>query len=375
MNQPSISLGRIFGIRIGLDYSWFLIFALLTWTLAANYFPNEFKGWPTAEYWIIGALTALMLFVCVLLHELGHALVARRYKIPVRNITLMIFGGVAQLGAEPVNAAAEFWIALAGPLVSFALAALFGLLQPLVAGAGWLLALARYLAYINGALALFNLIPGFPLDGGQVFRAVVWAFTHNARRATLIAANVGRFIAFISILIGVGLIFNGNLSNGLWTVFIGWFLESAAASQVQHQRLQDLLAGHKASEAMRQNYAVIPADTTLQQLVDHHILGSGQRSLVVEQGENVVGLVTPHRIQDVPRTEWPTTTVGQIMMPVGQLKQVRPDAELWDALELMDHNGVNQVPVMDDQHILGMLSRDGIIGLLRTLREPSLQTR
>src|SRR5512136_2482574 len=203
MNRSAIPLGRIWGIPLGLDYSWFLIFALLTWSLATSYYPAEFGNWPVAQYWIVGAVTALLMFVSVLLHELGHSVVAMRYKIVVRRITLFIFGGVAEIGSEPPSATAEFWIALAGPAVSFALAILFTLLQPIARVAQPMLALVKYLAYINGTLALFNLIPGFPLDGGRVFRAIVWGVTNNLRRATLIAANVGRIVAFFFIIVGV----------------------------------------------------------------------------------------------------------------------------------------------------------------------------
>lgn len=254
MGRQSISLGRILGIPVGLDYSWFLIFALLTWTLAVGYYPAEFRNWPTAEYWIVGAVTAIMLFVSVLLHELGHSMVARRYQIPVRSITLFIFGGVAQIGAEPPSATAEFWIAIAGPAVSFALAALFGVLQSALTPVAPLLALAKYLAYINGVLGLFNLIPGFPLDGGRVFRAIVWGVTDNLRRATIIAGNVGRFIGYLFIAFGVWLMFGGNFINGLWIAFIGWFLESAAVSQIQQQRVHGLLAGHRVTEVMSRSY-------------------------------------------------------------------------------------------------------------------------
>lgn len=170
MSRQNIPMGRILGIRIGLDYSWFLVFALLTWLLAQGYYPVEFKNWPSLLYWFMGVLTAIMLFVSVLLHELGHSLVALRYKMPVRSITLFIFGGVAQIGAEPPSAIAEFLIAIAGPVVSLTLAAFFYAVQPLVNGIQPLLALVKYLAYVNLALAVFNLIPGFPLDGGRVFR-------------------------------------------------------------------------------------------------------------------------------------------------------------------------------------------------------------
>ncbi len=199
-----VSLGKMFGIRIGLDYSWFLIFALLTWLLAVNYYPAEFKDRSPALYWAMGAATAVLLFVSVLLHELGHSVVALRYGVPVRSITLFIFGGVSQIEAEPPNAMGEFLIAVAGPLVSVALGFIFyGLESALRSATAPLAGLTQYLSYINFALAAFNLIPGYPLDGGRVLRAIVWAITNNLRRATLVAANVGRFFGFLFIFVGV----------------------------------------------------------------------------------------------------------------------------------------------------------------------------
>ena len=371
MNRSAISLGRILGIPIALDYSWFLIFALLTWSLATSYFPGEFKGWPVTQYWIVGAVTVLMMFGSVLLHELGHSVVALRYKIPVRSITLFVFGGVAQIGAEPPSAIAEFWIAIAGPLTSFALAILFSLLQPLVGALAPLLAIAKYLAYINGALALFNLIPGFPLDGGRVFRAVVWGITHSLHRATLIAANLGRFIAYGFIVAGVWQIFSGNLGNGLWIAFVGWFLESAASSQIRQQTIQDLLAGHHVSGAMRRDFTAISPDTTLEQLVTEHILGGGRRALVVKQNDRVVGLLTLHNIKTIPRSDWLTTRADQVMIPVAQLKRTSPDVELIDALGEMDRDGVSQLPVMVGDEIQGVLGRDDVITTVRNLSELS----
>jgi len=368
MTQHSIPLGKIFGIPIGLDYSWFVIFALLTWMLAGSYYPEEFKHWSPLLYWLMGAVTAIMLFASVLLHELGHSVVALRYKIPVRSITLFLFGGVAQIGAEPPSAIAEFFIAVAGPLVSLALAIFFYAAQPLVAGVEPLLGLAKYLAYINMALVLFNLIPGYPLDGGRVLRAAVWAITGNMSRSTLIAANVGRFFAFLLIFAGVWQMFGGNVGNGLWIAFIGWFLDNAASVQIQQVMFQGL-TGHHVSQAMSTHYAIIPEDLTLQQLVDEQILGRGQRSFLVSRGDQTVGLMTLHRIKEVPRPEWATTSVAQVMLPFEQLKCVDPDAELWSALEKMDRNGVNQMPVIRDQHVIGMLSREDAITFLRTLQE------
>jgi Zn-dependent protease/CBS domain-containing protein len=368
MKRQTIPLGRILGIPIGLDYTWFLIFGLMTWMLATSYYPAEYGNWPAALYWAMGAVTAIMLFVSVLIHELGHSVVAHRYHIPVNRITLFLFGGVAEIGAEPPSAAAEFWIAIAGPITSLILAVLFGLLQPLVAGAAPLLALASYLASINGALALFNLIPGFPLDGGRVFRAIVWGLTHNLRRGTLIAAALGRVIAYLFIVVGVWQVLGGNL-GGLWIAFIGWFLENAATAQVQQQRIHDLLSGHHVVEAMSRDYTAIPPGMTLQQLVDQYVLGRGQRCFVVEQEGAIAGLLTLHHIKAAPRSAWPTTTAAQVMLPAAQMQSTSPDADLWAALEEMDRDGVNQLPVLANQHLLGMLSRDSVISFLRTARE------
>jgi Zn-dependent protease/CBS domain-containing protein len=373
MNKQTISLGRILGIPVGLDPSWFLIFIFMTWSLASSYFPAEFKNWPQAQYWIVGAVTALMLFVSVILHELGHSLVAIRYKIPVNSITLYVFGGIAQIGSEPPSAIAEFWIAIAGPAVSFGLAVIFHLLQSVFTGIAPLLALVEYLAYINGTLALFNLIPGFPLDGGRVFRAIVWGASHNLRKATLIAAGLGRAIAFGFILYGVWQIFNGNLGNGLWIAFIGWFLESAATSQVQQQTVHDLLEGHTVQQVMNRNYVTIPEAITLQHLVEQHIFEEGKRCFVItDEAGQVVGLLTLHHLKEIPRTDWPGKTAGQVMTPLSQVKWLQPTTPIKAALEEMDRDGVNQLPVMSDSQILGMLTREDVISFLRTQVELGL---
>jgi len=369
MNRRGLSLGRVLGIPIELDYSWFLVFALVAWTLASGYFPSEFKNWPTAEYWGVGIAAAVVFFLSVVLHELGHSIVARHYGIPVSSIRLFIFGGVSQIETEPPSAKAEFLMAIVGPLVSLALAGIFAGLGIVSASVPPLLALAKYLAYINGALALFNLIPGFPLDGGRVFRAIVWGLTNNLHRATGIAGNLGRFIGFLFILFGVYQVFTGNLVNGLWIGFIGWFLESAAMSQVQQQRFQDLLAGRRVSQAMSTSYASILPDTTIQTLIDQHVLGNGQRSFVVKEGERVAGLLTLHDIKELPRAEWPGTTANQAMIPLAQVKRIQPNEELWAAIEEMNRDGVNQLPVMTNSHIDGMLRREDIISYLRNLQE------
>ena len=369
MTRQNVPLGRILGIPIGLDYSWFLIFALLTWMLGGSYYPAEFKNWPPLLYWVMGAVTAIMLFASVLLHELGHSVVAIRYKIPVRSITLFIFGGVAQIGAEPPSAIAEFWIAVAGPIVSLSLAMIFSALKSVATGIEPMLGLVKYLAYINYGLVLFNLIPGYPLDGGRVFRAIVWAVTKSMRRATLMAAKVGRVFGFLFIFVGVWRMFSGDFGGGLWIAFIGWFLDHAAFAQIQQVMFQGLLAGHTVGQAMSSHCVAIPAELTLQQLVDEHILSGGQRCFLVNRGSATVGLMTLHRIRKVPRGEWQTTIAAQAMLPLDKLMRISPDKELWTALQQMDRDGVNQLPVMTENEVVGMLSREDVITFLRTVQE------
>ena len=317
----------------------------------------------------MGAITAIMLFVSVLLHELGHSIVALRYKIPVRNITLFIFGGVAQISSEPPTAMSEFWIAIAGPVVSFLLAGLFALLEFIVSSLTPLFALVKYLAYINGTLGLFNLIPGFPLDGGRVFRAIVWGTSGDFRKATRIATGVGRAIAYIFILVGVYYIFSGNFSGGIWVAFIGWFLESAARSQAQQLAMRDLLAGRKVYQAMSQNYTIISPTITLQRLADMHILGEGRRFFIVQDENSVRGILTLQTIREIPRDQWLNMTAEQAMIQAGDMQWVQPESEIWDALERMDQNGVNQLPVIQDNQIAGLLTRENVISFLRTLQE------
>ena len=336
MFRHTVRLGRIFGIVVELDYSWFLIFGLLTWVLAVSYYPAEFKNWSHTEYWLMGGLTAIMLFVSVLLHELGHSVVAMRFGIPVPRITLFIFGGISQIAAEPPDAATEFWIAAAGPAVSFTLAAIFWELRSIFASAPPLLAFAKYIALLNLLLGAFNLIPGFPLDGGRVFRAIIWGVSRNFHLATVVAALTGRFFGFLLIVLGVWQALAGNFFNGLWIAFIGWFLESAAASQVQQQMVRDLLAGHKVSEMMSRDCTRISGDLMLQDLVEKHVLAGGHRCFVVGRGDETVGLVTLSEIKKVPRSSWSTTSVAQVMIPSDRLISTPANAEVWATIESMD---------------------------------------
>jgi Zn-dependent protease/CBS domain-containing protein len=368
MNRHAISLGRVLGISIDLDYSWFLVFGLLTWILAVTYYPAEFKNWSPAGYWAMGAATAILLFVSVLLHELGHSVVAKHFGISVPRITLFIFGGVSQIATEPTDAKTEFWIASAGPAVSLALAAIFWELRLALAGAPALLAIAKYMAMLNLGLGLFNLIPGLPLDGGRVFRAIVWGMNHNYKSASSAAAFTGRMFGFALIFIGVWLVFAGDLLNGLWTAFIGWYLESAAGSQIQQQDLKDFLSGHKVSEMMGRDCARVPGDLTLQQVVDTHVLAHGHRCFVVTHGDQTVGLLTLPEIAKVPRSSWASTKIADVMVPADKLVLTPANAEAWTTVERMEREGIGQTPVVDGGRIIGVFSRDDLVHYLGTLR-------
>jgi Zn-dependent protease/CBS domain-containing protein len=367
--RHTIPIGRVLGIPIDLDYSWFLIAALITWLLAVNYYPAEFKGATSVEYWVMGAVTAILFFASIVVHELAHSWVALRYKVPVQRITLFIFGGVSQIAGEPPSASAEFLIAVVGPLTSFALAAVFFFLERLLVNLPPALAVAKYLALINGILGLFNLVPAFPLDGGRVFRAIVWGANKNFRRATLIAASTGRFFGFLFIVWGVWQVLRGNIVNGLWIAFIGWFLESAAGAQIQQQMVQGLLGSHKVSEAMGNACAHIAGDTTLQKVIDQEVLTHGRHCFLVDRGDRVVGLLTLHNVKEIPRPSWSTTTAAQAMTPVEKLSKIDPNAELWTAMEKMGRDGINEMPVMQGNNLIGLLSTGDIVKYLRTLQQ------
>jgi Zn-dependent protease/CBS domain-containing protein len=357
------------GIRIGLDVSWFIVFGLLTWVLAMMYYPAEFPHWSAGWYWGMGAVTTALLFVSVLLHELGHSFVAQHYGIPVRNITLFIFGGVSQIAGEPPRASAEFLIAIAGPAVSLVLAAVFGALSVAWTDFPPARAIFFYLALINGLLFAFNLIPGFPLDGGRVFRAAIWGATHNFQRATSIAARVGQVFGLVFIAVGIWLLFTVNFWSGIWLAFIGWFLESAASAQVQQLQLKRLLTGHKVAEAMSTACPDIPPELTVRELVDTQVRPLGRRCFVVRRDGQALGLLTLQRLKQAPKAEWHQTTVESVMQPLASTKYTPPDAELWSALEQMERDGVNQLAVVAEGQLVGMLSRDDVINRMRTLQE------
>lgn len=372
MSGSTLRLGRLFGIELKLDYSWFIIFALVTWSLARHYFPIAHPGWSPTTYWALGAVTALLFFASVVAHELAHSFVAQAQRIPVRDITLFIFGGAAQMSEEPKSPWGEFVMALAGPLMSLLVAAFFGILWRYnLATNPMLHALSGWLASINLALALFNLIPGLPLDGGRIVRAIGWGISGNLHQATQVAAVLGRLIAYGFILWGTWQVFGGNWSNGLWLVFIGWFLENAASASIQQVAVRDFLAGHTAREVMMTDCPHLLGRLTLDVAIDQVVLPSSKRCFpVVEQGQ-IQGLLTLHRIASVRRSQWTTTRVQDVMIPLAELKTVQPDEDLVKVFERMTAEDINQYPVVEakERRLLGMVARDNLLAFLRTQAE------
>jgi Zn-dependent protease/CBS domain-containing protein len=368
----AIRLFTIHGIEIRLDYSWFIIFVLVTWSLAGQYFPQQYPEWPRVIYWTLGAVTSILFFISVLLHELAHSLVAQWRGIRVPRITLFIFGGAAQIAEEPKSAGDEFIMAFAGPAMSVVISLVSGLLWYLFRGTVTpLAALFGWLSMINVMLAVFNLIPGFPLDGGRVLRAMLWGMSRDLIKATRIAAAVGRAVAYCFILLGVYEVFLGKnrIFDGIWIAFIGWFLLQAATQSVRQQAFQLLLAGHTAGEVMWTDCPFIDPRTAIADLVNHYILHTGRRCFPVVEDGRVSGIVTVHQVKGIPPEQWAATPVGAIMIPADSLKAAAPETPLTKIMEMMAGDGVNQVPVVRDGKFLGMVSREAVMEFLKTKSE------
>jgi Zn-dependent protease len=364
-----VTIARIWGIPISVHVSWLLVFALVASSLAAGYFPERQPGWGAPTRWLLGALTSLAFFASVLVHELGHSRVALRYGIPIRGITLFVFGGVAQIGREPDSPGAEFRIAIAGPLTSLALAALFGGVGTVGGSMPLVSVPALWLARINLAVALFNLLPGFPLDGGRVLRAAVWAWTGSFDRANRAAATAGEVLALALIGVGTFRAIGGDLVGGIWMALIGWFLHSAVVAGRAEAALRDLLRGATVSQAMARDCTSIAPGLTLERLVHDEVLGAGRRCFVVAEDGHLRGLLTLHEVKGVPREQWSRAKVEEVMQPAQALSVVGPEEALLGALQKMDDAKVAQLPVVADGHWLGMLDREHILHYMRVRAE------
>lgn len=366
MLRGGIPLGRIFGISIKLNYTWFIVFALVTWTLSASSFPLAFPEWGWYTSLIAGIITSLLFFCSVLAHELMHSIVAQKLGIPVRSITLFVLGGVSEMTEEPKRPIDEFRIAIAGPLTSLVLAGIFYAIWYWVGPHyDFISASASLLGFINILLAGFNLIPGFPLDGGRVLRSILWWRNHDLRRATRIASNIGRGVGYLFIFGGVFFIFQGLWLNGVWLALIGWFLENTAVGSYQQVALMDMLHGHTAQEVMTRNCSSINPELTVDSLVNEYVLTMGRRCFPVTTDSRVLGMVTLRDIRAVPRSQWPTKKVSEIMTPFENLKSVSPDENLTTVLRVLTEADINQVLVLNNGDIAGIIDRDNLLYFIK----------
>ncbi len=370
--HSSVRLGRLAGIDIGIHYTWLFAFALIAWSLAVGYFPGAVPGAGAGTDWALGIIAALLLFASVLLHELSHSLVARARGLTVDSITLFIFGGVSNLRTEATSARDEFLVAVVGPVSSLVLAGIFWLLGQGFAPDSAVGAVLGYLAFVNLLLGAFNLVPGFPLDGGRVLRSLVWGATGDLRRATVVASYAGQAVGWLLIFWGLARLLGGDFLGGLWTAFIGWFLNGAAESTRQEELRREVLQGVPVSALMDPSPALATPGLSVQDFVFGDVLQRGHRALPVVEAGRLVGIVTLGDAKQLPQDAWPTTPVSTIMTAV-PLRTVAPDADLREAIRLMAESGLHQLPVVRDGRVAGLLSRADIVRYLQVREELHLR--
>ncbi len=365
----TFKLGRILGFQINVHWSWLFIFVLVTLSFAEG-FKDPYPGWADSRRWVVGAAVAMIFFLSILLHEMSHSVLARRYGIPVSGITLFVFGGVSSLEREPDNARQEFWIALVGPLMSMFLALVFAgayfALRPLDEGAS---DVSLTLAIINLAIGIFNLVPGFPLDGGRVLRSVYWARNRNILDATRIASNAGRMVGFLIMAISLVSLAFGFWIQGLWFLLIGNFLRNASTTSYEQLFMDTVLKGVPASAVARQDYVAVAPDLTIAGLVDEHVLNSQGRCFPVMAGDELLGLVTMTDLRNFPRDQWPETTVYRAMPPLSKLRTVGPGDDLPRVLAQMATGDINQVPLVEGRFLRGMIHRSDVLHYIQVRQE------
>jgi Zn-dependent protease/predicted transcriptional regulator len=373
--QTHVKLGRIFGVDIGFHYSWIVIAVLITLSLVGQ-FTEAHPEWASRVVWISAIITGILFFASIVVHELSHVLVARARGVPVKGITLFALGGVAQIEKDSADAKTEFFMGLVGPATSFAI----GIICVAIAGVSGAsspvtprsppLAIIGWLGYINIVLAAFNMIPGFPLDGGRVLRGLVWWVTKDQRRATRVATWVGRAVAYIFIGYGIFTLFAGSGLGAIWLALIGWFLLEANRAQAQREWINEELRGIRVKDVMSERCQIIDERESLKDFVEDAVLKTGRRCFVVKHDGRVAGLITPADVKDVPKERWPDMKVEDVMKPLDQVKAVDPDSEVIDALEEMGREGVNQLPVVTPTGDLeGVISRSDLIHVLQARSE------
>ena len=365
----AFKIARIAGIDIKIHWSWFAIFFLLTWFLATGFYSEVYETWSSTEAWVASIVTTILFFSSILLHELSHSIVARRLGLPVKDITLFIFGGVSSLGAEPSDAKQEFKVAIVGPLTSFAIGiiagviALIGLLNDLEDTLPF--AIAEYLFVINIAVGIFNMLPGFPLDGGRVLRAALWARSGNMIKATRWASTAGTVISFGLIAIGVVSILVGSFIGGVWFIVLGWVLRNSAESSYQQLVLRRALEGIKVSEMLNRGFYPAPPDMPLDEVVTSLMFGHSQRCVPIVVSDDLLGLLSMSDLQKVATEQWPDTSAFRAMTPREQLQMVGLDDDLTHALEIMVSKDIHQLPVIDARSFVGFVTRADVLRLIQ----------
>lgn len=368
MRRTGIKIGRVFGIPIYVHLSWFLIFLFITYSLGGE-FGARYPQWSSRELWSLGILTSLLFFGSVLFHELSHSVVARHYRIPVASITLFFFGGIASITRDPDRAGQEFLIAAAGPASSYVLAGGFWLLALATPDGSMPNALATWLAGTNALLATFNLLPGFPLDGGRIFRSVIWGITKNYSRSTRIAARIGQAIAYAMMAFGVYLAFVAQSSvNGVWFIFLGWFLLSAARQSYVQVEAQGALQGLRASDVMTSEMPTIGRDLSLEEYA-REASRTGRRAHLVVSDGRFIGLMDLEALQAIPREEWPSTSVQAAMISRDKLPWTAPEEPVLSILERMRSANVDQLAVITGDNVVGLVTRDSISRVLQARSE------
>ncbi|WP_138933469.1 site-2 protease family protein [Roseovarius arcticus] len=376
MFSRSHRIFEIFGFEIKLDPSWLILAVLIIWSLSGSYFPAQVAGLGNLDYIALAVAAMLGLFACLILHELAHSLVARRFDLHVGGITLFLFGGVAELDEEPATAQSEFWIAVAGPTMSFALAGLAWLILRLVDAASLspaLSALLGYLAMINLLLALFNLVPAFPLDGGRVFRAALWYWFGDVVRATQVASKVASFFAIGMIAMGLLSLFNGIATGGLWLVLIGLYLQMAARTTLRQMQLRIALQGKTVSDMMTSNPQTVDVDTTIEALVAELMLPKTFTFVPVVDGDQLLGYLDSAMLRSIARDNWGNVQVGDIYEPATPENTVHPDLATTDLLQRMTDTGRRKYLVARDQRLIGVISLTDLMSYLSVLQDFGLQ--
>ncbi len=372
MFGSSIKLFKIFGIEIRLDYSWFIIFALFAYYFGFYYFPSYLPGLNKGLLALITIVTVIIFFLSVLIHEMSHSVVARRKGTPVERITLFLFGGMSQIEKEPETPYSEFIMAIAGPVASFVLAAIFGVIWLFTRNIDPVAVPVGYLAVINIILGVFNMLPGYPLDGGRVLRSIVWKVTGNLKRATFIASTAGRVLGFMIIAVGIYFIFTGNFLNGIWLAFIGWFLQSSAQTGYRQLIFETSIKGIKVKDVMNEDIVYVLKDTTIQDLVDDYFMRYrfGRFPVIEdERTQKLIGIISLHDVKGIPKEEWSDIKVGDTVKRVSDSEKVDLTMEISDAIKKMGKNNLSHLVVMAGSKLRGIITRSDVMRFIKIRSE------